>query len=242
MNLTPDVKAHIENHLQAVRANLGDKERVDPERDSGRASGSHQRDARPPGRPGHGRDDPGGARRDGRPCELRRGTGEVGRSTRRRRPGAGEQMALCRAGVSRGEHGGRVETDPDRAENRGFRGEWCGLTARWRCPMCRPATRRGFTIRPPDGRRPRRKAAPARTSPADKSTLRSIAFLENRNPVIQQPAQELSWLFNEDVVEAAEVGKPLARNPLKITPEVAGGIPVEDRPINWFSNRTSRGH
>jgi hypothetical protein len=34
----------------------------------------------------------------------------------------------------------------------------------------------------------------------------------------------LSWSFNEDVVEAAGVGKPLERSPLKITPEVAGAF------------------
>ena len=62
----------------------------------------------------------------------------------------------------------------------------------------------------------------AKVSQSDKATLRSIAFLDNRNPILKQPDQELSWQFNEAVVEAAEVGKPLAIAPLKITPEVAG--------------------
>jgi alpha-2-macroglobulin len=70
---------------------------------------------------------------------------------------------------------------------------------------------------------PRNGGAPAETT-GGKATLRSIAFLENRNPVVQKPDEELSWLFNEDVVEASEVGKPLARGPLMITPEMAGAF------------------
>jgi uncharacterized protein YfaS (alpha-2-macroglobulin family) len=71
---------------------------------------------------------------------------------------------------------------------------------------------------------PPQKEGASKETAAGKATLRSIAFLGNRNPVIQKPDEALSWSFNEDVVETAEVGKPLERNPLKITPEVAGAF------------------
>ncbi len=55
-----------------------------------------------------------------------------------------------------------------------------------------------------------------------KKSFRSVAFLENRNPVLQHSDQELSWLFSTDVVAETAVGKPLAQAPLKINPEVPG--------------------
>jgi len=57
--------------------------------------------------------------------------------------------------------------------------------------------------------------------PADNS-LRSVAFLENKNPVVQQPNQDLTWLFSTEVVGQSEVATPPAAPPMKINPEVAG--------------------
>ncbi len=54
------------------------------------------------------------------------------------------------------------------------------------------------------------------------NSFRSVAFLENKNPVLQQPDQELSWLFSADVVAQPDVGKPLAEAPMKINPDVPG--------------------
>lgn len=70
--------------------------------------------------------------------------------------------------------------------------------------------------------------AAAATTPADQApeavanSFRSVAFLENRNPVLQQGDQELSWRFSTAVVAQSEVGKPLAQPPIKITPAVPG--------------------
>ena len=54
------------------------------------------------------------------------------------------------------------------------------------------------------------------------NSFRSVAFLENRNPVLQHCDEELSWLFSTDVVAQPDVGKPLAAAPVKINPEVSG--------------------
>jgi alpha-2-macroglobulin len=58
-------------------------------------------------------------------------------------------------------------------------------------------------------------------APGEKS-FRSVAFLENRNPVLLKSDQELSWLFSADVVAQTTVGKPLTEAPLKFNPAVAG--------------------
>ncbi|MCX6878263.1 MAG: MG2 domain-containing protein [Verrucomicrobia bacterium] len=64
---------------------------------------------------------------------------------------------------------------------------------------------------------------PEGTAPvAADHSFRSVAFLENRNPVLQQSDQELTWLFSADVVAQPDVGKPQAGVPMKINPEVAG--------------------
>ena len=70
-------------------------------------------------------------------------------------------------------------------------------------------------------RRPEGEPGSQSTRPGGKQ-LRSVAFLENRNPVLQQSDQELSWLFSADVVAQGVEGKPLAEAPMKITPEVPG--------------------
>ncbi len=56
----------------------------------------------------------------------------------------------------------------------------------------------------------------------EEASFRSVAFLENRNPVLQKSDQELSWLFSTEVVGQPAVGKPLAEVPMKINPEVPG--------------------
>lgn len=61
-----------------------------------------------------------------------------------------------------------------------------------------------------------------KTPVSEETSFRSIAFLENRNPVLQKSDQEVTWLFSADVVEQAMIGKPLAEAPLKINPEVPG--------------------
>jgi uncharacterized protein YfaS (alpha-2-macroglobulin family) len=60
------------------------------------------------------------------------------------------------------------------------------------------------------------------TTTREDNSFRSIAFLENRNPVLQRSDQPLSWLFSTDVVDQAAVGTALAEAPLKIHPELAG--------------------
>jgi alpha-2-macroglobulin len=61
-----------------------------------------------------------------------------------------------------------------------------------------------------------------KTAVTEENSFRSIAFLENLNPVLQKSDQELSWRFNVDVVAQTAVGKPLTEAPLKMTPEVPG--------------------
>lgn len=64
---------------------------------------------------------------------------------------------------------------------------------------------------------------PAVKPPAPVETsFRSVAFMENRNPVLQQSDQELSWRFSAEVVAQGVVGKPLAEPPIKLTPAVPG--------------------
>jgi uncharacterized protein YfaS (alpha-2-macroglobulin family) len=67
---------------------------------------------------------------------------------------------------------------------------------------------------------PENPQAPA--TPPGENSFRNVAFLENRNPVLTESDQELSWLFNADVVAQPAVGKPLAEAPMKFNPEVAG--------------------
>jgi uncharacterized protein YfaS (alpha-2-macroglobulin family) len=62
----------------------------------------------------------------------------------------------------------------------------------------------------------------AAVTPPGENSFRNVAFLENRNPVLTKSDQELSWLFNADVVAQPAVGKPLGEAPLKFNPEVAG--------------------
>ena len=79
-------------------------------------------------------------------------------------------------------------------------------------------------VRYPESDKP---AAPTATAAAKAAApaegrFRSVAFLENRNPVLQQSDQELSWQFSADVVATPDVEKPLVEAPVKISPEVAG--------------------
>lgn len=76
----------------------------------------------------------------------------------------------------------------------------------------------------------------------DQLALRSIAFLENRNPVIHQPGEELSWTFNQDVVEKAAVGKILTEIPIKLTPSVAGSFQWKTESQLIFKPSTSWAH
>ena len=68
---------------------------------------------------------------------------------------------------------------------------------------------------------PRENPEAKAPAPAE-SSFRSVAFMENRNPVLQQSDQELSWRFSADVVAQGVEGKPLAEPPIKLNPAVPG--------------------
>lgn len=78
---------------------------------------------------------------------------------------------------------------------------------------------------------------PKSTTQTDAS-FRSVSFMENRNPVIQQSDQIVSWLFNADVVAQSAVGKPLAQPPMKFNPDVPGDFVWQSTKQLVFKSKT----
>lgn len=223
MNLTPDVKAKIESHLNAVRANLaGQEEAVQNEVLEGLRDHINEALARQGGPITveavqavlDGMDDPASYAEE----PARTGTGPVAIG---RRP-ANKWLYVALAFLAVNMLGVwkliQIERKTGASGPNG-----AGYSA-VDVPQVSSGDKAG--IRYPNAGNPElpKEGGPPNEATANKSTLRSIAFLDNRNPVLQKPDEELSWLFNEDVVEATELGKPLARGPLKITPEVAGAF------------------
>lgn len=221
MKLTPDAKAQIEEHLQAVREHLGDKEEsVRNEVLEGLRDHIDEALARQGGPVTaesvravlDGLDDPASyaeepARVGGVPARVDRSSGNKWLYV------ALAFLVVNSVGVWKLI---QIERKTGTTDDAG------ALSAGVAVPHVPSDDKAG--IRYPEGTPPVTPPddSAAKAAQADKTTLRSIAFLDNRNPILQKPDQELSWQFNEAVVEAAETGKPLAIAPLKITPAVAG--------------------
>ena len=101
-------------------------------------------------------------------------------------------------------------------------GQSAGGNAQLVVPHVASANKKG--IRYPESDKPATTTENTETKAAvtEENSFRSIAFLENLNPVLQKSDQELSWRFNVDVVAQTAVGKPLTEAPLKMSPEVPG--------------------
>jgi hypothetical protein len=203
MKLTPDAKAQIEEHLQAVRKHLGDKEEsVRNEVLDGLRDHINEALARQDGPVTvesvravlEGLDDPASYAE------------EPAGAAATVRPSGNKWLYVALAFLAVNSVGVwkliQIESKTGATVDAGA--STAGVTVPHvpsddKAGIRYPAAERKAT--PPDEK-------PAKAAQADKATLRSIAFLDNRNPVIEKPDQELSWQFNEAVVDAAEVGKP----------------------------------
>lgn len=222
MNLTPEVKARIEQHLQAVRAHLGDKEEtVQNEVLEGLRDHINEALARQGGPVTVAAvqavldemDDPASYAEE--PPRVGIAPVPAGRTQ------ANKWLYVALAFLAVNTVGVWKLIQIERKT--GASGASDGYSS-LAVPHVPSGDKAG--IHYPESNKPAAAAdggAP-KTAPEGGTTLRSIAFLENRNPVIQQPDEELSWSFNEAVVEAEGVGKPLEKSPLKLTPEVAGAF------------------
>jgi alpha-2-macroglobulin len=219
MKLTPDAKAQIEKHLQAVREHLGDKEEsVRNEVLEGLRDHINEVFARQDGPVTEesvravldGLDDPASYAEE----PARAG----GAATSR--PAGNKWLYVALAFLAVNSVGVWKLVQIERKT--GSTGSAAAPAAGVAVPHVPSDDKAG--IRYPEGTRPETPPDddPAKVAQAGEATLRSIAFLDNRNPILQRPDEELSWQFNEAVVEAAEAGEPLVIAPLKITPEVTG--------------------
>ena len=57
---------------------------------------------------------------------------------------------------------------------------------------------------------------------AGETAFHCAAFMENKEPVLNKANESLTWLFSENVVPQDQVGKKLAKPPLKMLPNMPG--------------------
>ena len=222
MNLTPDVKARIENHLNAVRANLaGKEESVQNEVLEGLRDHINETLARQGGPVTaesvqavlDAMDDPASYAEES--ATAASGSVRISGGS-----GSARWFYVALAFLLVNTVGGWKLVQIERKTGSGGAGGQ--LSGGIEVPSVPSDDKSGIrypdagSVAPP---KPEDKPKP---ETAGKPPLRSIAFLDNSNPVLQQPDQPLSWLFNGDVVDAASVGKPASPAPLKITPPVDG--------------------
>jgi uncharacterized protein YfaS (alpha-2-macroglobulin family) len=221
MNLTPDIKARIENHLNAVRANLaGQEESVQNEVLEGLRDHINETLARQGGPVTveavqavlDAMDDPASYAEE----PARAGVTAV--VAGRMQTNKWLYVALAFLAVNMVGVWKLIQIERKTAASGANSTGYSSMDV----PHVPSGDKAGIHYLATDKPEAPKDGGALKESAEGKATLRSIAFLDNRNPVIQQPDEELSWSFNEDVVEATGVGKALARSPLKITPEVTG--------------------